>query len=116
MDKDIINNETEITQDSKNIALLTWVGSLFFGFIPGLVVYLVKKDDTYIQRQAKEALNWSITALLAYIIATILSVIVIGFLLMPVIGICHLIFCVMGAVSTSKGKDFRVPFAIRLIK
>jgi len=116
MDQDITKHETHTTQDSKNIALLTWVGSLFFGFIPSLVVYLVKKDDDYIQSQAKEALNWSITVLFAYIIAAILSVIVIGFLLMPLIGICHFIFCIMGAVGTSKGKDFRVPFAIRLIK
>jgi uncharacterized protein len=107
---------SEISQDSKNIALLTWIGTLFLGFIPSLIIYLVKKDDVYIQSQAKEALNWSITAFFGYIIAMILTFIVIGILLMPVIGICHLVFCIMGAVSTSKGKDFRSPFAIRLIK
>jgi hypothetical protein len=49
MDKNITNKEKNTTQDSKNIALLTWAGSLFFGFTPDLVVYLVKKDDAYIQ-------------------------------------------------------------------
>lgn len=106
----------EVSQDSKNIALLSWIGTLFLGFIPGLILYLVKKDDSYILDQAKESLNWAITATIAYMIAFVLAFIVIGALLIPVVAICHLIFCVMGAVATSKGQQFRVPFAIRLIK
>jgi len=31
------------------------------------------------------------------------------------LGICHLVFCVMGAIGASNGKTFRVPFALRLI-
>lgn len=116
-----MNDETPtqtdaISQDSKNIALLVWIGTIFFGFIPGLVVYLVKKDDAYILDQAKEALNWSITALIGYMAGMLLTFILIGLLVIPVVGICHLIFCILGAVATSKGDSFRVPFALRLIK
>jgi uncharacterized Tic20 family protein len=105
-----------ISQESKNIALLTWIGTIFFGFIPGLIVYLIKKDDPYIQSQSKEALNWSITAIIGYFAGLLLTFIVIGVLVMAAVGICHLVFCIMGAVSTSKGNDFKVPFAIRLVK
>lgn len=104
------------TQDSKTIALLVWVGTIFLGFIPGLIVYLVKKEDAYIQDQAKEALNWSITAGILYVIAFILTYVMIGALLIPVVMLCNLIFCILGAVATSSGKSFRVPFALRLIK
>ena len=103
-------------QDSKNMALLTWILTIFFGFIPSLIMYLIKKDDAYVQSQSKEALNWVITAFIGYVIAFLLTFVAVGALLYPVIGICHLIFCIMGAVATSKGNDFRVPFAIRLIK
>lgn len=105
-----------ISQDSKNLALLAWIGTLFFGFIPGLILYLIKKDDEYVLDQAKESLNWAITATIGYMIAIVLTFILIGALLLPVVGICHLIFCVMGAISTSKGQTFRVPFALRLVK
>jgi len=111
-----VNTTKELTQDSKNMAVLSWIGTLFFGFIPSLILYLVKKDDPYVEDQAKESLNWSITAILAYLVATLLSYVVIGIFLMPVIGICHLVFCIMGAIATSKGNNFRVPFAVRLIK
>ena len=113
---DEISTANELTQDAKNMAILTWVGTIFFGFIPGLILYLVKKDDPYVKDQSKESLNWSITVMLAYLVAMLLSFIVIGVFLIPVIGICHLVFCIMGAIAGSKGKDFRVPFAIRLIK
>ncbi|GGO68743.1 DUF4870 domain-containing protein [Bowmanella pacifica] len=114
---DSLPTETSaVSQDAKNLALLLWIGTIFFGFIPGLVFYLVKKDDAYVLDQSKEALNWSITAIFGYVAAMILTVILIGALLIPVIGLVHLIFCILGAVAVSSGKEFRVPFAIRLIK
>ncbi|MFO1379244.1 MAG: DUF4870 domain-containing protein [Chitinivorax sp.] len=105
-----------ISQDTKNMALLIWIGTLFFGFIPSLILYLTKKDDAYIQDQAKEALNWSITAIAGYVASIVLAIIAIGFLTMAAVGICHLVFCIMGAVKVSEGQPFRVPFAIRLLK
>jgi hypothetical protein len=40
----------------------------------------------------------------------------IGILLIPVIGICNLIFSIMGAVAANEGKLYRYPIALRLIK
>jgi len=34
-----------LTQDSKNIALMAWIGTIFFGFIPGLIFYLIGRTD-----------------------------------------------------------------------
>ena len=49
----------------------------------------------------KEALNWSITAGCAYVLALFLMIIVIGAFLVPVIGVTHIVFCIMGAVAAS---------------
>ena len=105
-----------VPQDSKNLGLLIWILTIFFGFIPGLIFYLTKKDDPYLQDHAKEALNWSITVIFGYIASMILAFVLIGFLVMAVVGIAHLVFCIMGAIAASKGENFRVPFAVRLIK
>ena len=113
---DVMQGSVGITQDSKNIALMTWIGTIFLGFIPSLIFYLAKKDDAYIQDQAKEALNWSITAMIGYFAGLILTFILVGFLVLMVVGIGHIAFCIMGAVAASNGKTFRAPFAIRLIK
>ena len=107
---------TDLTQDQKNIGLLLWILTLFFGFIPGLIFFLTKKDDAYVYDQAKEALNWSITVILGYVAGMILMLVLIGFLVIMAVGIAHLVFCIMGAIAASSGKPFRVPFALRLIK
>lgn len=113
MDNEIIES---VSQDSKNVALLIWIGTIFFGFVPSLILYLVKKDDSYVLDQSKEALNWSITAAIGYCVGFVLMFVLIGGLIVPAIWICNLVFCIMGAVAASKGDNFRVPFAIRLIK
>ncbi len=112
---DVVENN-EVSQDSKNLALLMWIGTIFFGFIPGLVLYLIKKDDDFVIAHSKEALNWSITAIFAYLAALVLTLVVIGILLLPAIGLCHLIFCIMAAVKASDGLNYKVPLTLRLIK
>lgn len=109
-------NVASVAQDSRNMVLLIWILTLFFGFIPSLIFYLVKKDDAYVQDQAKEALNWSITVLIASIAGAMLLFILVGALIMFAVGLAHSVFCIMGVIGTSGGKEFRVPFALRLIK
>lgn len=113
---DVANASIEVSQDSKNLGLLIWGLTLLFGFVPGLIFYLIKKDDQYVMDQSKEALNWAITALIGYVAAAILTFILIGILVFFALGICHLVFCIMGVIAASKGELFRVPFAIRLVK
>ena len=108
--------ETGASKESRNTAVLIWIGTLFLGFIPSLIVYLVKKDDPYVLDQTKEALNWSITAAIGYVAGMILTFVLIGVLVFVALGLCHLVFCVMGALAASNGKNFRTPFALRLIK
>ena len=105
-----------VSQDSKNIALLMWIGTIFFSFIPSLVIYLIKTDDEYLADQSKEALNWSITLFLGSLVGGVLCIILIGFLVLFALWIINIVFCILGAVASSKGERFRVPFALRLIK
>ena len=107
---------TEITADDKNIAVITHLAGALFSIFPGLIVWLLKKDDSiYIADQAKEALNFQITILLAYFISTVLAIILIGFVLMGIILISNIIFCIIAAIAASKGENYRYPFALRLI-
>lgn len=115
-DSTVQESTTSVSQDSKNLALLLWLGTIFFGFIPSLILYLVKKDDAYLLDQSREALNWSITAIIGVVAGAILAIILIGILVIWVVAICNLVFCILGVIATSSGKPFRVPFALRLIK
>ena len=107
---------SDVSQESRNLTLLMWIGTIFFGFIPSLIIYLVKKDDAYIAAQAKEALNWSITVAIGYFGGLLLTIILIGPLIMLAVGICNLIFSVLGAIACSKGDQYQVPWTLRLLK
>jgi uncharacterized Tic20 family protein len=89
----------------------------FFGFILPLVVLLVFKDrSAWLRTQATEALNFSILYTIALFVATMLSFLVIGIILLPVVFIVALVFCILAAVATNKGQDYRYPLNWRLVK
>jgi uncharacterized Tic20 family protein len=104
------------SNDDKNIATVTHLGGTIFSFFPALIVWILKKDDSeYIASQAKEALNFQITMVLAYMVAGVLMWVLIGFILFPIIWLLNIVLCIIAAISTSKGETYRYPFALRLI-
>ncbi len=104
------------SNDDKNIATITHLGGILFSFIPALVVWLLKKDDSaFIAAQAREALNFQITLLLAQFVAYVLVFILVGFLLLGLIWVFNIVFCIIAAISSSKGEYYRYPFTLRLI-
>jgi len=106
----------DTTANDKNIAVLTHIGGIFFGFIPSLIVWLLKKEDSpFLGEQAREALNFQITLLIGYMIAWVLTFLLIGLIVFPLLWLTNLVLCIMAAVAVSKGEDYRYPFALRLI-
>ena len=106
----------EPSSDDKNIATVTHLGGTVFSFVPGLLVWILKKDDSaYLADQAKEALNFQITILIASFVAAILMWLLIGFILLPIVWLLNVVFCIIAAISTSKGETYRYPLCLRLI-
>lgn len=107
---------TTPSNDEKNIATVTHLGGTVFSFIPALIVWVLKKNDSaYLSEQAKEALNFQITVLIAQFIAGILALILIGFIFMGIIWLLNIVLCIIAATSSSKGEHYRYPFTLRLI-
>jgi uncharacterized protein len=118
---DQIENEvkTDISSpssDDKNIATITHLAGTVFWFIPALVVWILKKDDSaYLADQAKEALNFQITMTLAMFVASVLVWVLIGFILIPIVWLINIVFCIIAGIATSKGELYRYPFCLRLL-
>jgi uncharacterized protein len=105
------------SKDDQNLAMLAHLLGIVSGFIGALIIWLSKKDQSaYIDEQAREALNFQITMLIGFVVAYILTHILIGVLLIPVLVIANLVFCILAAVAVSEGKHYRYPFALRLLK
>jgi uncharacterized Tic20 family protein len=104
-------------EDQRLWATLTHIGGIFFNFIVPLVAYLVLRDrGGFIREHTRVALNFHITMAIAYVVAGILTVVLIGALLLPVIGILTIIFGIMAAVAANRGEFYRYPLSIEFIK
>ncbi len=107
------------SQEDKTLALLTHLSGIILCFIVPLIVWLTHKDKPdrgWLNDQAKEALNFQITMLIAYLICKVLILLLIGFLLLPIVWIVNLIFCILAGIKANEGVAYRYPFALRLIK
>ncbi|WP_157247983.1 DUF4870 domain-containing protein [Nonomuraea typhae] len=103
--------------DDTTMAMVAHLLGLLVSWIGPLIIYLMKKDESpYVRDQAAEALNFQLTMFIGYFVAGILTIILIGFLLLPVIWVVSLIFHIQAAIATNKGANYRYPISIRMIK
>ncbi|MEZ0272967.1 MAG: DUF4870 domain-containing protein [Methylophilaceae bacterium] len=102
------------TQDSRNISVLMLVLSIFFWFIPALVMFLIKKDDDFVYNNSVALLNFEITLTIAYFALAFIPIL--GWLAMMGIGIAALVLLVMSAIKVQNGEPVTFPFTLQLVK
>ncbi|MEO5625919.1 MAG: DUF4870 domain-containing protein [Dokdonella sp.] len=104
--------------------------SAFSAFVTGigcvagpLIVWLIKRDTLpFAADQAKEALNFNITALIACAALWIITIgtFFIGALLTVPAGlllcVAWIVFTIIAAVKANEGVAYRYPFTLRLVK
>jgi uncharacterized protein len=119
-----MSENTQVNREDQNWAMFCHLAALSGFIIPlgnilgPLIVWLIKKDTMpLVDQHGKEALNFQITVLFALLISALLTIILIGFVLLFVVGIGALVLTIMAAIKVSNGQlDYRYPFAVRLIK
>lgn len=103
-------------QDAKNMGVLLWLSTLVLGFIPALILLVLKKGNGFVDDQAKEALNWCITVFLGYVLSAVLALMLLGGLMSFLVTLAHIIICIKAAMTAAKGEAYRAPWALRLMK
>ena len=106
---------------------LSSLAGLFTGGIGNivgpLIIWLIKKDTLpFAADQAKEALNFNITLLIASIVlilVTVFTLFIAAFITIPLgilLGIAWLVLTIMAAMKANEGVAYRYPFTLRLVK
>jgi uncharacterized protein len=104
-------------KDAMTMAMLCHLLGIFTWFIGPLIIWLMKKDASpFVDDQGKQSLNWHLTLMIAWIIGVVTACFIVGYLILLAAFVCHIIFCIMGAVSANKGIAYRYPFSIKFIK
>ncbi|PZS34779.1 MAG: hypothetical protein DLM59_04125 [Pseudonocardiales bacterium] len=109
----------QLTSDETMWSMLGHLGGIVLGFIAPLIVMLAKGNESpYVRYHAVEALNFQITAAIAYVIAYILLVVTFGILFFVpfLVWVGVIIFSIMAGLAANKGETYKYPFALRLVK
>lgn len=104
--------------DERTWTILAQVGPFILSFIAPLVIWLVFKDRSrFVDQEAKEALNFQITLVIASVAIGIISLVTFGFgTILYLAFIAAVVFMILAAVENGKGAPYRYPVNIRLIK
>jgi hypothetical protein len=103
------------TQDEKTAAMLAHLAGIPFPILAAVLILATKgKESAWIERQAKEALNFQITVVIAYFASGFLGCL--GVLVAFGVFLVAAALGVMGGLKTKDGVAYRYPFSIPLVK
>ncbi len=114
--------DSSTPSEERTLALAAHLLGILTSFIGALVIWLISKDASpskpFATDQAREALNFQITVIIAYVAAVILAIVSFGilFFVPTLVWIANLVFCILAAVKANNGEHYRYPFTLRLIK
>lgn len=103
--------------DEKLWSTLIHIGGIFFSFLPALIGYLVLKDrGPFVRAHTLTALNFQLTMLIASVVGSILTFIIIGIFILIAVGIVVVVFSIIAAIKANKGELYTYPLSIQFIK
>jgi uncharacterized Tic20 family protein len=89
----------------------------FANLVGPLVMWMTQKDkSSFLDYHGKESLNFQITVAIAVVIAMFSMFILIGFLLLPAVGLYAMVMTIIAGVKAKEGVLYRYPYTLRLVK
>lgn len=122
---EILNTQNNPTVSEKDkqyamfIHLSQFAGLLIplLGWVLPLILWQTKKNTSaFIDTNGKIVMNWIISSLIYGIICYLLVFLLIGFVLLPALGICSIIFIIIGSIKANNGEMWPYPLSIHFIK
>ena len=113
--------ETEVDgEDSPEgdttLAALAHASALVASFLgPLLILILADDDDELVEQNAKNSLNFQIIMAIAFFISAILTIVLIGLLLLPLVGIIDFILVIIATLRANDGEIYSYPYTPSLI-
>lgn len=118
-----IQPEQEPAKEEKTLAMLSHLLAIFFGFIPGLIIWLIKKDQSrFVGQNAFQSMMFSLGVL---VVAVALSIFSFAIQFIPVVGqivgcvlclvfagilVYALVLFIQGTMKANAGLIFKYPF------
>jgi len=107
--KGISSDEKLFSVISHLSGLLMYVLPVIYILIP-LAIWLIKSEENaYIRHHARQSTLFQLFVIIAYAISGILCIVLIGFLLLVVVAIFHIVCSILAALAASRGELYSYP-------
>lgn len=82
-----------------------------------MVFYLADGPwSPFVKENARRSLNFELTLVIAYVISSLLTTVGVGFVLLPLVWACSIIFHVIGATAANRGEVYKYPVSAEFVK
>ncbi|WP_113907621.1 DUF4870 domain-containing protein [Aliidiomarina celeris] len=99
-----------------HLSLLLGLVFPWVGFIVPIVLWLMKKENSYINQQGRIVVNWLISSLIYSAIGMVLLLVLIGIAVLAAVAICTVVFAIVGAMKAREGEVWAYPLSIKFFK
>jgi hypothetical protein len=86
------------------------------GFIAPLVIWQIKKEELpSLDEHGKLVANWLISSVIYGVVGFFLLFLIIGIPILAALGICNIVFPLIGGLKANQGEVWRYPLTIQFI-
>jgi len=105
------NKKSSTGMDPKVAVLVAHCGFLVgAGWLSGLIIYLIEKENKFIKFHAMQSLVIGVAEVILYIIASLLTLVVVGAFCFPVIWVAALVIRIIIIMKANQGEYYKFPW------
>ena len=117
------SSQRHLSRDERNWGMYCHLAA-FAGFIipfgniigPALVWLFKREEFPSVDLQGKEALNFQISMTIYFLVAILLTFVLIGFLLIPLLMVVQVVYIIVASIKAQEGGFYHYPFTMRFLK
>lgn len=115
---------TKTLKEDRQMLMVMHLSQLLFlvsgvgGIVVPIILWQLKKDEVQdMDEQGKEVVNFQISLFIYYAVAALLMLALVGFILLPILGLLNIIFPIIYGLKAKDGfTDIKYPLTIRFLK
>ena len=97
--------------DPKIAVLVAHCGFLVgAGWLSGLIIYLIEKENKFVKFHAMQSIVIGVAEVILYIVASLLTLIIVGAFCFPVIWVAALVIRIIIIMKANQGEYYKFPW------
>ncbi len=114
--------ESDISSDERLFSVISHLSGFLMYIVPPfnivvpLIIWLIKSEENaYIRHHARQSTFFQILIIVALAVSGLLCLVLIGFLLLPVVVVFHIVCTILASIAANRGEMYVYPYMDRIL-